>query len=140
MSHYDKPSITADAARGAVAAAVAEAQRSGVAASVAVCDESGHMKAFERMDGASFAAGKIAEDKAYTASAFGVPTVQWFSILEGDKPLRDGMLSSIERLSTLGGGVPITIDGKIAGAIGVSGGTYDQDHAAAQAGADAVGS
>ena len=108
--------------------------------SVAVTDEAGHLKAFVRMDGASFAAGRIAEDKAYTASAFGVPTQQWFTILEGDKALRDGMLTSIDRLSTLGGGVAIMAGDKIAGAIGVSGGTYDQDHESAQAGADAVSS
>lgn len=138
MSTYSKGSIAASAAKKAIDAAVAKAEENGVAISVAVCDESGHLKAFHRMDGASFAAGKIAEDKAYTAAAFGVPTDQWYSILQGDAPLHEGMLNSIERLCTLGGGVAIMADGGIAGAVGVSGGTYQQDHDAAEAGVAAA--
>ena len=138
MGHYLKPSISADAAERALGAARAAAAASGIAAAISVCDEAGQVKAFLRMDGASFAAGRIAEDKAYTAAAFGVPTGQWFTIHEGDKSLRDGMRNSIDRLSTLGGGVAIVIDGSIIGAVGVSGGSAEQDHQIAQAAADAA--
>jgi uncharacterized protein GlcG (DUF336 family) len=139
MSTYDKPSITAAAAELAIDAAAKVADANGAPSVVVVVDESGHLKAARRMDGASFAATRIAEDKAYTASAFGVATRDWYGVLQEDGPLREGMLTGIDRLCTLGGGVAIRAGERVVGAIGVSGGTYDQDHEAAAAGVAAVG-
>src|SRR3954466_6894478 len=135
---YQKPSITTELAHQMVAAAEQKAQEIGVPVVIAICDESGVLKAFSRMDGAALLSVQVAQDKAYTAVGFGISTDGWHDFIKADPPLALGAPSGIDRLVVFGGGYPISIGGKLAGAIGVSGGHYSQDMDVAQAGLSAV--
>jgi uncharacterized protein GlcG (DUF336 family) len=135
---FDKPSITSALAQRVVAAAEAKADEMGHPFVIAVVDESGVLKAFSRMDGAALLSVQIAQDKAYTAIGFGLPTHGWHDFIKDDPPLALGAPSGIDRLVVFGGGYPITIGGKIVGGIGVSGGHYTQDMEVAEAGLAAV--
>ena len=133
-----RASITAEAAAQAVAAAEAKAAEIGVPMVIAVVDESGVLKAFSRMDGAPLLSVQIAQDKAYTAAAFGISTDTWFNFIKDDPPLLHGIVHT-PRLVVFGGGYPLNLDGGVAGGIGVSGGHYEQDMVVAQAAVAALG-
>ena len=133
-----RASITAEAAAQAVAAAEAKAAEIGVPMVIAVVDESGVLKAFSRMDGAPLLSVQIAQDKAYTAAAFGISTDTWFNFIKDDPPLLHGIVNT-PRLVVFGGGYPLQLDGGVAGGIGVSGGHYEQDMVVAQAAVAALG-
>ena len=130
--------ITIDAAHRVVAAAEAKATEMGVPMCIAIADPGGNLKAFARMDGAALLSTQIAQDKAYTAVGFGMPTHGWHDFIKDDAPLADGAPSGIDRLVIFGGGYPITVDGAVVGAIGVSGGHYSQDQEVAEAGMAAL--
>ncbi|KAB1910180.1 heme-binding protein [Micromonospora tulbaghiae] len=138
MSHYTKTSVTIDAAQRILAAAVAKAEQMALPCVIAVVDESGVLKAFARMDGAALLSVQVAQDKAYTAAGFGMPTDGWYDFIKDDAPLATGAPAGIDRLVVFGGGYPITADGAVIGGIGVSGGHYTQDMEVARAGLDAV--
>lgn len=131
-------SITAEAAAEAIRAAEAKAVEIGVPMVIAVVDESGVLKAFSRMDGAPLLSVQIAQDKAYTAAAFGISTDTWFNFIKDDPPLLHGIVKT-SRLVVFGGGYPLQLDGALAGAVGVSGGHYEQDMVVAQAAVAALG-
>jgi uncharacterized protein GlcG (DUF336 family) len=135
---FEKTSITSDLAHRIIAAAEAKAHEMGTPMVIAVCDESGVLKTFSRMDGAALLAVQVAQDKAYTAIGFGLPTDGWHDFIKDDPPLALGAPAAIDRLVTFGGGYPIQVGGKIVGGIGVSGGHYTQDMDVAQAGLSAV--
>ena len=105
---------------------------------IAVVDREGTLKAYPRMDGAPLLSVEIAQNKAYTAAAFGLATHAWFEFIQGDEPLRLGIVHT-ERLVTFGGGYPVVVDGQVIGAIGVSGGHYTDDMAVATAALEAAG-
>src|SRR3954470_22957302 len=132
-----KASITSEGALEAIRAAERRATEIGVPMCIAVVDESGVLKGFSRMDGAALLSVDIAQDKAYTAVSFGIPTHGWFDFIKDDPPLLHGIVKT-PRLIVFGGGYPISIDGAVVGAIGVSGGHYEQDMVVAQAGLAAV--
>jgi uncharacterized protein GlcG (DUF336 family) len=136
---FEKSSITSDLAHRIIAAAEAKANDMGHPFVIAVVDDSGVLKAFSRMDGAALLAVQVAQDKAYTAVGFGISTDGWHDFIKDDPPLALGAPAGIDRLITFGGGFPISIDGKIAGGIGVSGGHYTQDMDVAKAGLSVVG-
>jgi uncharacterized protein GlcG (DUF336 family) len=131
---FQKGSISSDLAQRVVAAAEAKAGEIGVPMNIAVCDESGVLKAFSRMDGAALLSVQIAQDKAYTAVGFGMPTDGWHEFIKDDPPLASGAVGGIDRLVIFGGGYPIKVGDEIVGAVGVSGGHYSQDMEVAQAG------
>jgi len=133
-----RATITAEAARAAIAAAEQKAHEIGVPMCIAICDESGVLKAFSRMDGAALLSVSIAQDKAYTAVSFGLSTDGWWDFIKNDPPLHQGIVN-YPRLIVFGGGYPIKIDGQIVGGIGVSGGHYTQDMEVAKAGLAAIG-
>lgn len=135
---YNRPSITLELAQEIVNRAVAQAVEDGGAFVVSVVDESGVQKAFARMDGAPLLSVQVAQDKAYTAAGFGLPTDGWFDFIKGDEPLRVGAPTGIDRLVVFGGGYPITVDSAVIGGVGVSGGHYTQDMTVAQAGLRAL--
>ena len=114
-----------------VEAAVAKARELKVPQCVAVVDDGGNLKAFVRMDGAALIPIEIAQSKAYTA-LFGFPTHEFFNFIKGDPSLVAG-IPSRARVAAFGGGYPIKIDGAIIGAIGVSGGSVEQDMQCAEA-------
>lgn len=132
-----KASITSEGALEAIRAAETKAAEIGVPMCIAVVDESGVLKGFSRMDGAALLSVDIAQDKAYSAVSFGIPTHGWFDFIKDDPPLLHGIVKT-PRLIVFGGGYPITIDGAVVGGIGVSGGHYEQDMVVAQAGLAAV--
>jgi uncharacterized protein GlcG (DUF336 family) len=132
-----KASITAEAAQRAIRAAEAKAAEIGVPMVIAVVDEAGVLKAFSRMDGAALLSVGIAQDKAYTSAAFGIPTHGWHDFIKDDPPLLAGH-GAVPRLVVFGGGYPIQEGGATVGAIGVSGGHYEQDMVVAQAGLAAL--
>ncbi|MBX3485359.1 heme-binding protein [Phenylobacterium sp.] len=132
-----KASITAEAAQAVIRAAEAKAVEIGVPMVIAVVDESGVLKAFSRMDGAALLSVDIAQDKAYTAAAFGISTDTWFNFIKDDPPLLHGIVKT-PRLIVFGGGYPLQVDGANVGGIGVSGGHYEQDMVVAQAGVAAL--
>ena len=114
-----------------ITAALAEAQK-GPPSSVFVVDNSGAVVAAERMDGAFPASARIAQGKAETAAAFWQSTGNLENAANGS---RQALLSS--GYVVMQGGIPLKIDGKVVGAVGVSGGNKDQDEAVAKAAAAA---
>lgn len=130
--------ISAIAAATAVTAAVAAAREAGCLINAAVVDIGGNLTAFLRMPGAFLHSIGIAQDKAYTAAGFGMPTEQLFSLVGDNLALREG-LTGRPRLVMFGGGLPIKVKGRVIGGIGVSGGSEDQDRHCAVAGLAALG-
>lgn len=133
-----KQSISTEEASRVLSAAQREAEEGGTPMTIAVVDESGVLKAFCRMDGAPLLSVDLAQDKAYTAVAFGMPTHEWFEFIKDDAPLLHG-IPKTKRLVVFGGGFPIVQDGAVIGGIGVSGGHYSRDMEVARAGAEALG-
>jgi uncharacterized protein GlcG (DUF336 family) len=120
------------------AACIAEAEALGIAVCIAVTDTAGHLLHFVRMDGAPLLSASIAQDKAYSVAAFnGLPTDAWWGLIEKDAALVHGIVKT-DRLIVFGGGRPCLVAGELVGAVGVSGGSADQDVAVATAGADAL--
>jgi uncharacterized protein GlcG (DUF336 family) len=130
--------ISTAAAHRVIAAAEDKATTMGVPMCIAICDNGGNLKAFSRMDGAALLSTQVAQDKAYTAVGFGMPTHGWHDFIKDDAPLAAGATTGIARLVIFGGGYPIEVDGAIVGAIGVSGGHYTQDQQVAEAGLAAL--
>ena len=105
---FEKKSVSSELAHRVIAAAEAKASEMGVPMGIAVCDEAGVLKAFSRMDGAALFAVQIAQDKAYTAVGFGMPSGGWHDFIKDDPPLAAGAVGGIDRLVIFGGGFPIT--------------------------------
>lgn len=116
-----------EAAHALVQAAVRRADELNVKVNVAVVDNGGHLAAFLRMPGSAFHSVDVAINKAYTAMSFGMPTSKWSEVIESLSTACRTGLPSVDRMMTCGGGVPIEIDGRRIGAIGVSGATEKQD-------------
>ena len=131
---FDRTSVSAELAKAMIDAAERKAADMGHPFVIAIVDDSGVLKAFSRMDGAALLSVQIAQDKAYTAAGFGLSTDSWHDFVKDDAPLAMGAAPGIDRLIVFGGGFPIMTDGKLAGAIGVSGGHYTQDMDVAKAG------
>jgi uncharacterized protein GlcG (DUF336 family) len=131
--------LSLDAARRVADAAIAFARSEGVAACIAVCDPSGEPIVTIRMDGAPRLSAGVALNKAYSVTAFnGMPTHAWWPLLADDPALVHGFTQT-PRLVVFAGGVPIRVAGALVGAVGVSGGSSDQDRLIAEAGAATVG-
>lgn len=131
--------IEASAALRAVEAAVQASKALGANVNVAVVDAAGLLAAFARMPGAPLHSVDIAIDKAYTAVSFGLPTSQWHAALSNHSAaVREGIVLR-PRFVAFGGGLPIAEGAARIGAIGVSGGSEEQDEAIARAGLQALG-
>jgi uncharacterized protein GlcG (DUF336 family) len=133
-----KHSIDAAMAEKAVGAAAKKAADLNLKMCIAVADEAGDPKAFLRMDGAPKLSIDIAQNKAYTAASFSMPTHAWFDFIKDDPPLLHG-ITHTPRLTVFGGGFPIMLKGDMIGAIGLSGGHYTQDMECARAALQAIG-
>ena len=130
------PTLTLDAAQALLAKARAACTQRGFAATIAITDAGGHLRAFERAVSAPFLTAEVAMDKAWTATSFGMSTQQWNQYMSEPTV---APLGQHPRLMAVGGGVPIVLDGKLAGGIGISGGTAAQDHESAEAALRASG-
>ena len=135
---FEKSSITLEAAQQAIAAAADKAAEIGVPMAIAVVDPDGTLKAFSRMDGAALLAVRVAQQKAWTAISFGVPTQGLWEFIKEDPPLLHSLPHQKDMI-LFAGGSPINVDGKMIGGIGVSGGHYTQDQECADAGLAALG-
>ena len=131
---YGAP-ISFEAAKRAALAAEAEAVKNRWAVAIAVVDSGGNLVILHRLDNAQLSSGRIAEDKARTSVEFRRPTKALEDALAGGGA---GLRTLTFGASLAEGGLPIIADGKIIGAIGVSGANSDQDGQCAVAGAAAI--
>ena len=123
-------------ARILIEGAAAKAREIGVPMCIAVVDESGTLIAFERMAGGKVTSVTIAQDKAFTAAAARKATHD-YNAANVPGNLAFGIHTEVGgRLSTVGGGLPVMVDGEVVGGIGLSSGTPQQDMDCAQAGID----
>jgi len=128
-------SINLETARKVAAAAAAEAVRNGWTVAVAIVDTAGDLVYFQRADDTQVASSLIAQDKARTAVRFKRPSKAFEDVLASGRMAILGMPGVVP----IEGGIPLLVDGKIVGAVGVSGVTSQQDGVCAQAGVDALG-
>lgn len=132
----EKKSITLDGANIVIAGAVAEAKKLNAPGGViAVVDDGGNLVALERLDGTFAAGANISIGKARTAALFKKPTKVFEDVIKNGRT----SMVALENFTPLQGGVPITVDGEIVGAVGVSGAaSAQQDEELAIAGANAL--
>ena len=129
--------VNLEQANKVVVAAIAEARKQNLPMAIAVVDNAGLLVAFERMDNTQTASVGIAQDKAASAAMYRRPTKVFQDVLAaGGVGLR---VLTLRGANAVEGGVPLTMDGKIIGAIGVSGGTSEQDGVVAKAGIEGMG-
>jgi uncharacterized protein GlcG (DUF336 family) len=133
-----KKTIDIASAERIMKGAVAKAAELGKPMCIAITNEAGQLKLFQSMDGAPHLSTDIAQNKAYTSSAFGLPTHVWYDFIKNDPPLLHG-ITHTPRLVIFGGGYPIKEGNELIGAIGVSGGHYSDDMEVARAGLQAGG-
>jgi uncharacterized protein GlcG (DUF336 family) len=126
--------ITYAQAQRAAQAAMARAAEIKVPNSIAVVEPSGELVFFLRMDGAPYSAAQLAQQKAWTAARYRRPTKMFYDGVEGGH----SFFLTFPGISATPGGVPIIVDGKLIGAIGVSGGNGEQDMIVSGAGAEAL--
>jgi uncharacterized protein GlcG (DUF336 family) len=130
------PPITLDAARQVMAAAEAEAEKNKWPVVIAIIDSGGNIVMLHRRDDSQLAAIATAEGKARTALYFKRPTKLLDEVISGGGAgLR---FLALKDFTPLEGGMPIMVEGKIVGAIGVSGVLSAQDTQIARAGIDAL--
>ena len=130
------PAISLELAKKAAAPALAEALKHNLSIVVAVVDTSGNLVYYEKMDDAFLGSAKVAIAKARSSAAFKRSTKAFEDLLAtGGTGLR---VLRLPGALPLEGGIPLLLDGKIVGAIGVSGATSAQDAQCAKAGADAL--
>jgi uncharacterized protein GlcG (DUF336 family) len=123
-------------AKKIIEAAKKKAEEINTKMDIAVVDAGGNLVAFERMDGAWLGSIQIAIDKAFTARAFDMPTQKLKTLSQPDGLIFGINSTNNGRVVIFDGGIPLTKDGEVVGAIGVSGGLADtEDHPVAEAGA-----
>ena len=130
---YQKYAITQSLALKILEAITNKAEELEIKINAAIVDEGANLKAFIRMDEAALLSSEIAQNKAYTAAAFGKPTHEWYPMIKDEPALLTGIVHT-NKLVVFGGGIPLMVNGIIAGGIGVSGGTSEEDVLCAQAG------
>jgi len=131
-------SLTLEQAEAVLAAAKEKADDIGVPMNIAVVDAGNNLTAFARQDGAWLGSIAIAQDKAFTARAFDAATHELYEKTQPGGSLYGLGVSNDGRVITFPGGIPLTTDDDIVGAIGVSGGEVEQDQQVAEAGAKAL--
>jgi uncharacterized protein GlcG (DUF336 family) len=129
-------SINLDTAKKIAASAIAEARKNDWTMAVAIIDTGGNLVYLEKMDGTQTGSVRVAISKGRSAVLFKRPTKAFQDMLaaggEGLRVLR------LEGAVPVEGGLPLLMGGKIIGAIGVSGGTSQQDGVVAKAGSDTL--
>ena len=130
---YGEP-LGLEAAKKIMAAAEAEAVKNNWTMAIVILDSTGHMVMLHKLDNTQYGSLMAAEDKALSAINYRRPSKVFEDLVaQGGIGLRS---LALRGASPLEGGIPINVDGKIVGAIGVSGGTSVQDGQVAKAGAD----
>ena len=129
--------VTLEDARQIIAAAEKKAKDLGQPMNIAVADGGGNLVAHVRMDGAWLGSIDISIKKAFTARAFDISTKDLATQSQSGGQFFGIHASNGGRVMIFAGGVPLRRAGKVVGAVGVSGGSGEQDHAVAEAGAKA---
>jgi len=130
------PAVNVETAKKAAAAALAEARKNNWLMAVAVVEPNGALVYYEKMDNTQLGSAQVCIDKARSAALFKRPTKAFQdAIASGGAGLR---MFAIRGAVPVEGGVPLEMQGKLVGAIGISGGQSDQDGQCATAGANAV--
>ena len=129
--------ITLADARRVIAAAEAKAVEIGQPMNIAVADAGGNLVAHVRMDNAWIGSVDISIKKAWTSRAFDISTKDLAKESHSGDQFFGIHASNDGRVMIFAGGIPLKRDGKVVGAIGVSGGAGKQDHEVAEAGAEA---
>jgi glc operon protein GlcG len=130
------PPVTLENAKRASAAAIAEAEKNKWTMAVAVVDPDGTLVYYEKMDNTQLGSAKVAINKARSAALYKRPTKAFQDALAaGGDGLR---ILGLEGAVPVEGGVPLVMDGKIVGAIGLSGAKSSEDAQCAQVGANAL--
>ena len=128
--------VSLENARKAAAPAIAEAEKNHWNMAVAIVDTGGNLVYYEKMDNTQLASAGVSIEKARCAAMFKRPTKAFQdTVAAGGDGLR---VLSLKGVVASEGGIPLVMDGKIVGAIGVSGGTSPQDGQCAKAGADVL--
>lgn len=130
----DKKVLTLEGAKKIAAAAEAEAKKNKWNVVIAIVDEGGYLVYLQRMDDVQTASIEIALKKAQSAAAFRRPTKAFEDQLVGGR----AAILKLPGAMPFEGGLPVVVDGKVIGAIGVSGVTAQQDGQIAKAGLDAL--
>jgi uncharacterized protein GlcG (DUF336 family) len=126
--------ITLEETKKLISSAEQKAHEMGLAMNIAVMDAGRNLVAFHRMDGAWVASIDIAIDKAFTSAGRGLTTREIGEMAQPGEPLFGINTTNGGRIVIFAGGIPLTRDGEVVGAIGVSGGAVDEDHEVAEAG------
>ena len=126
--------VTLRAAHIVIHAARMKADDLDVPMNIAVVDEGSNLVAFDRMDGAWLGSIDIAQNTAYTARAFEMETGQLAPLAQPGGPRYGIEASNDGNLIVFAGGIPLIHRGRVVGAIGVSGGSVEQDQEVAEAG------
>jgi len=130
------PPITLEQAKKPAAAALAEAAKNKWTMAVAIVDTSGNLVYYEKMDNTQIASATVAIDKARAAAIYKRPTkAMQDALAAGGTGLR---ILRLRDAMPVEGGIPLVIDGKIVGAIGVSGDSSEHDNLCATAGAAVI--
>jgi glc operon protein GlcG len=131
------PPVSNEQAKAAVDAAVAEAKKNNWHMAISIVGPEGELIFFEKMDGTQSSSATLAQAKARTSALFRRPSKAFADQFAAGNT---GFMTfpDVARPIASEGGIPIILDGKLVGAIGVSGGTAQQDSVAATAGANAV--
>ena len=127
--------ITLTQAHAVIAAGERKADELGIPFNIAVVDAGANLKAFGRQDGAWLGSIDIAQGKAFTARAFDMATKELAPMTQPGEPLFGIDASNGGKIIIFAGGIPLKDGDTIVGAVGVSGGTPDQDHEVAEAAA-----
>ena len=125
--------LTMDNARSIIEAAIAKAKTIRQPMNIAIVDAGANLMAFMRMDGAWLGSMDIAINKAFTAKAFDISTLELGRNSQPGDLFFGIHASNRGRVMIFAGGIPIKVNGQIVGAIGVSGGSGEQDQAVAVA-------
>jgi uncharacterized protein GlcG (DUF336 family) len=131
--------VTLDEARKVIGAAEKKAVAIGQPMNVAVVDTGGNLVAHVRMDDAWIGSIDISIKKAFTARAFDIATKDLAPLAQPGREFFGINASNDGRIMIFAGGIPLKRAGKVVGAVGVSGGSGEQDQAVAAAGAAAFG-
>lgn len=130
-------SITLAQAKAVIAAAEKKAEQIGQPMNIAIVDAGGNLVSHVRMDGAWIGSIDISINKAFTSRAFDISTKDLGDNSQPNQQFFGIHASNRGKIMIFAGGIPLKKDGKVVGAIGVSGGSGVQDHSVAEAGAAA---
>jgi uncharacterized protein GlcG (DUF336 family) len=131
-------SIDLTDARRIIAASTKKAEEIGQPMNIAVVDAGGNLLAFERMENAWLGSIDIAQKKAFTSRAFDITTKDLGANSQSGDQFFGIHASNNGKIMIFAGGIPLKQGDAVVGAVGISGGSGEQDHAVAEAGVAAL--